>query len=78
MDLYKLTAGECSELLKNKEISSRELCEDIFANIEKNDKDINAYITVCKDEALKKADGIDAKRAANEELSPLARNTNRN
>lgn len=72
MDLYKLTAGECSELLKNKEISSRELCEDIFANIEKNDKDINAYITVCKDEALKKADGIDAKRAANEELSPLA------
>ncbi|MFQ8925388.1 MAG: amidase, partial [Hominilimicola sp.] len=46
------------EMLDSKEISAVELTEQYFDRIENSDKEINSYITVCKENAL-----ADAKKA---------------
>lgn len=40
------------EMLDSKEISAVELTEQYLDRIEKSDKEINSYITVCKENAL--------------------------
>lgn len=42
--------------LDNKEIGARELTEEYLKKIEEGDKEINSYITVTRDEALKNAE----------------------
>lgn len=55
------TIDELRALLKEKKISSRELVEEAYANIEKLDPKIGAFITVRdKKDALKDADASDA------------------
>lgn len=55
------TIAELRTLLKEKRISSRELVEEAYANIEKLDPKIGAFITVRdKKDALKDADASDA------------------
>ncbi len=72
MELYRLTASELSEKIKNKECSSVEATQSVFERIEKTENKVGAYITLTKEEALKKADEIDGRIANGEELSPLA------
>ena len=48
------TVEEIHELLKKKEIKPIDLVEECFARIEAN-KDLNAFITLNKEEAIKKA-----------------------
>ncbi len=64
------TIKELSKKLISKEISSVEITEEYLKNIKNNNGEINAYITVCEDEALKmarKADELIAKG----EVTPL-------
>ena len=60
-NLNKLTIKEASEKLKNGEISSSAIIDDCLGQIEKHDKDINAYLTVLTDEAKKAAEESDAR-----------------
>ena len=46
---------EINELLKKRKITPKDLVEEAFKNIEKNG-DLNAYITLNKEEALKEAE----------------------
>ncbi len=71
MDYLKLSLKQISNLLKSGEITSRELLEKCFEQIEKT-KDINALNFVLKEKALKKADRTDALRKEGKELSVLA------
>ena len=59
-------------MLAKKECSSEELTRSVLNRIEQKDGEIGAYLTVCGEEALKKAAEVDAKRAAGENLHPLA------
>ena len=72
MNLNEFTATKLSVMLKNKECSSVEITNDVFDEINKKEKDINAYITVLKDEALSKAKEVDEKISKGEKLSNLA------
>ena len=72
MKLYKKSAAELSDLLRQKEVSAVEVARDLLARTEQTEKAVGAYITLCADEALKQAADIDAKRAAGEPLSALA------
>ena len=72
MELYNKTASELSKMLKAKEISSVELTNSVFERIENVEAKIDAYVTLDKEKALSKAQEIDGKIAAGEELSPLA------
>ncbi len=72
MNTYPKTIRELASLLEKKEISAREITEHQLAEVEKEEKQVNAFITVCKQEALEQADRIDQKRAGKEALSPMA------
>lgn len=72
MELYNLTAHELSDMIKNKEISAVELTKAQLDRIEKVDQKVESYITVCHDEALKKAEEIQKKIDSGEINSPLA------
>ncbi len=72
MELFNKTAVELSSMLKNKEISSVELTNSVFDRIEKVESKVDAYVTLNKENALLKAQEIDAKIANCEELHPLA------
>ncbi|MBE6837649.1 MAG: Asp-tRNA(Asn)/Glu-tRNA(Gln) amidotransferase subunit GatA [Ruminococcus sp.] len=72
MELFNKTAVELSSMLKNKEISSVDLTNSVFDRIEKVEGKVDAYVTLNKENALLKAQEIDAKIANGEELHPLA------
>ena len=58
-----LRAGECS---------ARKAALDCLERITACEPEVHAFLTVTRDEALAAADRIDARRAAGEELPPLA------
>lgn len=72
MALYEKSAAELSEMLGKKEISAKELTESVFERIEAVEDKVCAYVTLDKENALAQAAEVDKKRAAGEELSPLA------
>lgn len=72
MSYSQYKVHELVELLNKKEVSAREVAEDAFKLIEEKDGDIGAFLTLNKEAALKKADQVDKKRAANERAGLLA------
>ncbi|MDH7942415.1 Asp-tRNA(Asn)/Glu-tRNA(Gln) amidotransferase subunit GatA [Pseudohongiella sp. SYSU M77423] len=58
------TVAELSAALDRKDVSSVELTQAYLDRIEKLNPDLNAYITVCKEQALKQAADADKQRAA--------------
>ena len=64
MKYLKLTIQEINKLLKDKKIKPIDLVEEAFENIEKN-KDLNAYITLNKEEAIKRAKELEDKEVDN-------------
>lgn len=72
MDLTKLTAHELRNKIMKKEVSSREIVESHFNRIEEVEGDINAFITLMKEEALRDAEIIDNKISNGEKVGSLA------
>lgn len=72
MDAHKLNFSQTIEALQKKEVSAQDLATAYLDHIEKTDGDLNTLITFTKEEALSQAKEVDAKRAAGEELGPLA------
>lgn len=55
MILLNKSIKEISQLLEKKEISSVELTKEVFKHIKKTEPKIEAFITLCEDEALSQA-----------------------
>lgn len=72
MELFNLSGYELSQKLSSREISSKELTEAVFDRIESVEDKVQAYVTLDKENALKKAQEVDEKRANGEKLSLLA------
>ncbi len=70
--LVSMTAHELHDKLVNREVSALELTRAQLAHIEETEAEIESYITVTSASALKKAEEVDQKIAAGEEISPLA------
>lgn len=71
-DLLKKTATEQRKALLNKEVSAVELVNAEYERIAKTDTTIDAFNSLCKDQAIETAQAVDKKIAANEELPALA------
>lgn len=69
-ELYSLTIHELHQKLKNKEISSVELTQSVLDRIQKIDPQVEAYLTVCADQAEAMAQAADQKIAQGN-ISPL-------
>ncbi len=72
MNIRDLTALRLGEMIRNKELSVREVTESYLQAIEEKDSKINAYISVLKDRALQDADRIQKSIDAGEIRSGLA------
>jgi amidase len=59
MELAFLSAVEQARLIRAGEVSSRELVEHYLERIDRLDPSLNAFVTVCADEALADATAID-------------------
>lgn len=70
MNLNKLTLKEASEKVKN-DMTATDIIGDCLAQIEKHDKDINAYLTVLSDEAKKTAEESDKNHEQKSEIDGL-------
>jgi len=71
MNLHELTAHEIKKLLEEKKTSAVEVCNAVLNNLEKKEKEIDAFVSVTKDLALETAKKVDEKIKNSEELSPL-------
>ncbi len=59
INMHNKTVSELQEDLKNKKISSVELTQHFLDRIKKIDSELNSFITITEDEAIKKAKLID-------------------
>ncbi|MFD6134898.1 Asp-tRNA(Asn)/Glu-tRNA(Gln) amidotransferase subunit GatA [Isoptericola sp. NPDC060257] len=71
-DLTRLSAAELAETLARREASSVEATRAHLDRIAAVDGDVHAFLHVSEDDALATAADVDARRAAGEELHPLA------
>lgn len=72
MNLKELTIKKFSEGLRAKKFSAKEVAAEYFHSIERQNKDIHAYLSTDKEQAMKVAESVDKDLAAGEELEPLA------
>ena len=72
MNILSMTALEIGSAIKEGKLTSVEAVRAVIDTIKATDKNINAYITVCAEEALAKAAEVDKKIAAGELTGPLA------
>ncbi len=72
MEITSLKAWEMKDKLFKKELSSREIVEAHIKKIDEQEPQVNAFITLDKENALKEANRIDEKIARGERLEVLA------
>jgi len=72
MNLKNITADKLVPLYRHKDLSVTEVITSVFEEIDLNDKNIHAFITLCRERALEDARRIDSKIAAGESLEPLS------
>ncbi|MGI5187811.1 Asp-tRNA(Asn)/Glu-tRNA(Gln) amidotransferase subunit GatA [Promicromonospora sp. CA-289599] len=71
-DITRLSASDLASALRNKDVTSVEATQAHLDRIAAVDGDLHAFLHVSSEKALATAAEIDAKRAAGEELHPLA------
>ena len=59
MKLYELTVHELMEKLEKNEITSEDIIKSYSNRIDEKEKDVQAFVTVTADEALKQAESVD-------------------
>ena len=72
MNVAGLTIDAARSAIEQRVTSALTLAEEHYARIEKEDGQIGAYLTLCRDRALAQADRIDRLAAEGKPLPPLA------
>ena len=72
MKLYEKTAHELATMLRSKEVTVPEIVASIYENIDNVEKNINAYISLQKDEAMKKAEEIQKEFDSGKDMPQMA------
>ena len=71
MELAYASIAELHQMLKEKKISSVELTKYFLERIKKLNPELNAYLTITEDEALRQAEAADAVIASGENFGAL-------
>lgn len=71
MELYSLTIHEIRNKIKNKEVSIKDVLDSVYSRIENVEPKINAYISLNKEYAYKKAEKLQEKLDKGEDIGIL-------
>ena len=66
------TVASIQTALRAKKVSAREIATEFYANIDRRNPEINAYLTLSRERAFAQADRVDVATACGEKLGPLA------
>jgi aspartyl-tRNA(Asn)/glutamyl-tRNA(Gln) amidotransferase subunit A len=66
------TIASVRDALVSKKTSARELAKDFYAQIERRNPELNAFLALCPERAYAQADRVDAALAKGQPLPPLA------
>src|SRR5438445_12105746 len=66
-----LTLHEAADLLRQRELSSKELTAAVFDRIAATDDKVHSYITLCRDSALEQAKAADERLKQDQNSHPL-------
>ena len=58
MDLYSLTLTEVANKIRNKEVTIKEVLDDIYSRIDDVEPKVEAYITLTRDMAYERAEKL--------------------
>src|SRR6185312_2420228 len=72
MDINTLTVASTRTAIAEKQITATRLVEDFYNKIKADDREINAYLTLCEERALSQATRIDSLAGNGDPLPPLA------
>ena len=72
LDIDSLSVAQIAAGVAAGDFSAREVAQAALANVESREGDVHAFLEVSSELALQAADAIDAKRAAGEQLPPMA------
>ncbi|NNM43514.1 MAG: Asp-tRNA(Asn)/Glu-tRNA(Gln) amidotransferase subunit GatA [Chlamydiae bacterium] len=70
--MYRKSAQELNDHFQRGEISAKQIVEETFARIEKNDPKIQSFLSLFKQRAEEKAEVLDKKRSQGKPLGKLA------
>ena len=71
MSLYDLTLTEVASKIKNKEVTIKEVLDDIYSRIEDVEPKVDAYITLTKDLAYRRAEELQKRLNNGEDIGVL-------
>src|SRR6202166_5285248 len=71
MEITQLTIEVARSAIQDRKTTALALAEAHYARIQKEDGQIGAYLTLCKERALEQADSIDRMAAEGKPLPPL-------
>ncbi len=66
------TVAGIQEALRARKISAREIATEFYADIDRQNPTLNAYLTLSRERAFAQADRVDVATACGEKLGPLA------
>ena len=72
MSIRSLTAVQLGKKIQAGEVTVREAVEASLAQIDQVEPEVHSYVTICREEALKRADEVQKKIDAGELTGPLA------
>ncbi|RYG72656.1 Asp-tRNA(Asn)/Glu-tRNA(Gln) amidotransferase subunit GatA, partial [bacterium] len=71
MSLTDLSAAQIAARIQSKQVSCREVTDEFLSRIETLEPQVAAFVTVTSEEACKRADSLDRRLAAGEDIGPL-------
>jgi aspartyl-tRNA(Asn)/glutamyl-tRNA(Gln) amidotransferase subunit A len=71
MSLTQFSAAQLAQKIKSKQVSCREVTDEFLSRIESVEPQVKAFVTVTADEARRRADSLDSRLAAGEDIGPL-------
>src|SRR5215510_14370180 len=72
MNLKNITADKLVALYKNRDLTISEVIQSVYEEIDRVDKNVRAFLSLCPDRALDEARRLDSRIAAGETIEALA------
>lgn len=71
MELYSLSLSEIARKIKSKEVSIKEVLDSVYSRIDNIEPKVNAFVTLTKENAYKRAEELQKKLDAGEDIGVL-------